>query len=98
MAIDATATNSRLERIERKLDDLAEAFVILARTEEKLTIAERDRLEIQTRIGKIEDKIQEINEKVKSSLSTTSIINRLFWVAVTGGIAAYATQFFDYFK
>lgn len=98
MATEATATNSRLERIERKIDDLSEAFIILARTEEKLTTAERDRMEIQTRINKIEGKIEEINSKVSSSLSTTSVINRIFWVAVSGGIAAYAIQFFEYFK
>lgn len=94
----ATAINSRLHRIENKLDDLTEAFVILARTEEKLTTAERDRMEIQNRINKIESKIEDINSKVESSLSTTSTINRLFWLVLSGGIATYAVQFFEYFK
>lgn len=36
--------DNRLQRIENKIDDLSEAFVILARTEEKLATIERDRL------------------------------------------------------
>lgn len=93
--ISQQAVNSRLERIERKLDDLNEAFIILARTEEKLTTAERDRTEIQNRITTIDEKIAEINSKVDSSLGTTSIINKIFWITLSAAIGIYVVEFIN---
>lgn len=100
MSIDNDATikyerDNRLERIERKIDDLSEAFIILARTEEKLTTIERDRMEFQTRLNRIDHRLDTIAQKVEQTNNTTSIINKVFWIVLTASVGVYLVKFND---
>jgi hypothetical protein len=97
MSADNDATikyerDNRLERIERKIDDLSEAFIILARTEEKLATIERDRIEFQARFNRMELRLDAIHAKVEESNNTTSIINKIFWLVVVGGIGGIVAK------
>lgn len=87
--------DNRLERIERKIDDLSEAFIILARTEEKLTTIERDRMEFQTRLNRIDHRLDAIAQKVEQTNNTTSIINKVFWIVLTASVGVYLVKFND---
>jgi len=79
LAVDA----SRLDRIENKIDKLAETVISLARAEEKLLALEEDKQFIMDRMVKNEDRIEHIEKKVDETAITVTVINRLFWIAIT---------------
>jgi len=99
---------ARLERIEHKLDELAKAFIILAKVEEKLLTIERDRHEAQSRVNELEKKLQqdhesfehdlaELKKSSEANLVTTTAVNRVFWLIVTAGIGYAVTAAFGIF-
>jgi len=73
----------RMDRIEKKLNQLTDAVVSIARAEEKIAVLIEDTREIKealnTSINKIHD-LEVDNEKHKSSLRNLS---RFFWTAVS---------------
>ncbi len=85
-------SDNRLERIEKKIDQLSEAFVIMARTEEKLIVAERDRTEMQLRLHKMDDKLTELHNKIDDHDQVTSMIKKMFWLVAAAIAGAYAFQ------
>lgn len=87
----ADTTSTRLDRIESKLDTLADAMIALARTEEKLGALKEDHDRAFERMNNHSRKLDEIERKVDENAHTVGIINKLFWVvivAITGSIAA----------
>ena len=87
----ADTTSTRLDRIETKLDTLADAMIALARTEEKLVALKEDQSNMFNRMNHFSQKLDSIELQVKDNANTVSIINKLFWVAVvaiSGSIAA----------
>lgn len=87
----ADSTNTRLLRIEEKLDKLADAMVSLARAEEKMVGLKDDHEKMYDRVNRLSQKLDEIDRKVEENAHTVKIINKLFWVAIvaiTGSIAA----------
>jgi uncharacterized coiled-coil DUF342 family protein len=84
---DTQAT--RLDRIEDKLDKLAEAMVAMARAEEKIANLQDDHGIMHQRMNKFSEKLDQVQKTVDDNHRTICIINRLFWVvivAVTGSI------------
>lgn len=89
MANETTAT--RLNRIEEKLDKLADAMVSIARAEEKMTGLKEDHEKMYERVNRLSAKLDDIERKVEDNNRTVTVINKLFWVAIvaaTGSIAA----------
>lgn len=89
MATDTT--NSRLDRIEEKLDRLADVLVAMARAEEKIESLSGDHDKMYERINKLSLKLDEIEATVQKNHTTVCFIQKLFWVAVVaaaGSIAA----------
>lgn len=83
--------NTRLDRIEAKLDLLTEAMVAMARAEEKLIGLKEDHDRAFERMNRLSRKLDEIERKVDDNAHTVQIINKLFWiaiVAISGSIAA----------
>lgn len=85
-------TNNRLERIEDKLDKLADAMVSLARAEEKITTLSGDQDKQYSRINKLSVKIDEIERIVLVMNRAVCFMQKLFWVAVVAGAGAIATN------
>ena len=84
---DTQAT--RLDRIEDKLDKLAEAMVAMDRAEEKIANLQDDHAIMHERMNKFSEKLDQVQKTVDDNHRTICIINRLFWVvivAVTGSI------------
>jgi hypothetical protein len=88
------ADEIRLARIEEKVDDLAQAFVILARVEEKQAQMEALRIEsnrrtdhnIQSILSEIKELRQNQNDQDKAVAENTRITNNLskfFWILVS---------------
>jgi len=84
---------SRLDRIESKIDKLAETVISLARAEEKLVALEADRENIHRRLSKSEEAILAVSSKVDENAVTVKVINRLFWIFVSVAAAAAVSNF-----
>ena len=87
----AENTNSRLDRIEDKLDQLTEAMVAMARAEEKIANLQQDQNNMFERMNKHSEKLDEIERVCNDNHRTICVINKLFWVvtvAVIGSIIA----------
>lgn len=90
MANDYNA--SRLERIEEKLDKVAEAMVSIARAEEKLINMETKYNAQYDRMNKFSHKLDEIERQTIAQAHSMSIINKLFWVVIVAVASAIAAQ------
>ena len=86
--------NARLDRIEEKIDKLAETVISLARAEEKLIALEQDKNFIMDRMLKNEERIESIEKKTDETAVTVTVINRLFWIVVSVTAAAWVGNLF----
>ena len=85
-------TNTRLDRIEDKLDKLSEAMVSIARAEEKLVNMEQKYASQYDRMNAFSRKLDHIETKVTENAHTVNIINKLFWVAIVAIAGSIAAQ------
>lgn len=76
--------DARLNRIEEKIDKLAEAMISIARAEEKISSIEEDRDIYWERLNRLSAKMDIMESKLNDAARTVSIVHRLFWVVVTG--------------
>lgn len=84
--------DARLERIEKKLDEVGQAIVALARMEERMiTLFKRmDNLDQeQAQHGR---RITLIEGKVGSNGQMLRFAERVFWIVVTAGVAFIFTR------
>jgi predicted nucleic acid-binding Zn-ribbon protein len=86
------SNDSRLARIEEKLDRLADAMISLARAEEKLVNMEDKYNNQFARMNKFSEKLDRIETQVLDNASTVNMINKLFWVAIVAVSGAIAAQ------
>lgn len=84
--------NSRLARIEEKLDRLADAMISIARAEEKLLSMEEKHSHQFERMNRFSEKLDRIEAQVNDNAATVKLINKLFWVAVVSIAGAIAAQ------
>jgi len=82
----------RLDRIEDKMDKMAEALVTLARFEEKMDAYNEYRQNSWERMNKFSEKLDRIEKTVEENAHTVGIINKLFWVAIVAAAGTIATQ------
>lgn len=93
MVINITElTSSRLDRIEEKLDKLADAMIAMARAEEKLIALEQKYAAQYDRMNKFSEKLDKIETIVNSNAFTVQTISRLFWIAMVAVIGSIATN------
>jgi len=85
-------TSTRLDRIETKLDTLADAMIALARTEEKLSALKEDHDRAFERMNHHSSKLDDIERKVEENAHTVQIINKLFWAVIIAALGSIAAQ------
>ena len=78
--------SQRLDRIEAKIDKLAETVVQMARVEEKLVSMETDKKVFMGKLMHLEEKVEHTDKKADETAVTVRVINRLFWIIVTAVI------------
>lgn len=86
--------NSRLDRIEEKLDKLTDAIVAIARAEEKLVTLEKDRNLILERMEKIDARLTSL-EADSNQGKGFGRLTIPFFTALIGGAVAF---FFGKYK
>jgi len=82
----------RLDKIEEKIDRLADAMVSIARAEEKLAQMETKQSAHYDRMNRFSQKLDDIEVQVRDNASTVNLINKLFWVAIVAVSGAVAAQ------
>ena len=88
-----TVQSQRLDRIEEKLDQMAQAIVALARAEEKIsTLAEFNKQQSE-QIQSLINRIDRVESLVNSNASTVNVINKIFWVIIVGLISAITWEY-----
>lgn len=83
---------SRLDRIEAKIDKLADAMISVARAEEKLVSMEQKYAAQYDRMNKFSTKLDELEKVVMQNTATVNTINKLFWIAIVAMAGAIATN------
>lgn len=85
--------NTRLDRIESKIDQLAETVVALARAEEKLVSLERSRQEISDVLDNHSERIDKVEDVSASNSLTLSVVTKLGWLMVGTCITFFISQY-----
>jgi hypothetical protein len=83
----ADTQKERLDRIEFKLDQMAEVMVSLARVEEKLQASEEVRTNAVERMNRFSLKLDEIEKVCDSNHGTIKVINKVVWLISAAIIA-----------
>jgi len=84
--------NSRLDRIEDKLDRLSDAVVSLARAEEKIAaimISVQAQNETMISLGR---RIDVVEKATNENSTTINTINKLFWILIAAAVATISTM------
>ena len=76
-------TQQRLDRIESKIDKLAEAIISLARAEEKLVQLENDKKFLMEKMIKFEERLLQVERNTSETASSLSFISRFFWIGMS---------------
>lgn len=82
----------RLDRIEAKLDKLADAMVAMARAEEKISSLQDDHDKMYERINRLSVKLDDIERKVDENSRTVSLINKIVIAAVIAAVGSLVAQ------
>lgn len=80
--------DNRLDKIEEKIDKLTDAMVSIARAEEKLANMEKNWQTNYDRMNRFSQKLDDIEDTVRTNAQTVNVINKLFWAVIISGIAA----------
>ena len=84
----------RLDRIETKIDQMAEAIIALARAEEKIiTLVEINKQQGVQILGLI-NRVDKLDQVVRENAATVSVINRLFWIIAAAAATAITGMLF----
>jgi tetrahydromethanopterin S-methyltransferase subunit G len=85
-------STTRFDRLESKIDKLAEALVALARVEEKMIALDRNNMNQFERMNRFSQKLDEIEKKVDDNAHTVAIINKVVYLigaAIVAGLVNY---------
>lgn len=83
----------RLQRIEEKLDKLADVVVGMARVEEKIIDLETRRAEGHERLNRMSAKLDDVDAHVISMRERMNVVSKVMWVMSAGVITAIITHF-----
>jgi tetrahydromethanopterin S-methyltransferase subunit G len=85
-------STTRFDRLESKIDKLAEALVALARVEEKMIALDRNNMNQFERMNRFSQKLDEIEKKVDDNAHTVAIINKVVYL-ISAAIIAGLVKF-----
>ena len=85
--------DSRLERIEEKLDKLSDTVSDLARIEERMLSVFKRLDRHEKRLDDQEDDLKDLSSNVLLNSKTSSSIERLFWVIITATASVVVYMF-----
>ena len=78
--------DARLERIEKKLDEVGQAIVLLARMEERMVTLFKRMDSLDAEQAKQGRRLQAIENKVGNNGQMLRFAERLFWIVATAAV------------
>ena len=88
---EARAGQARMDRMEAKIDQLADAVIAIARAEEKIAILMQDTKDIKEAIVETTSRVHKIEMKTESNSSDLKTLGKFFWIVV-GAAASVAVS------
>ena len=88
-----TIQAQRLDRIEEKIDQMAEAIVALARAEEKIHTLTSFSKQQSEQIQNLINRLDRVENSVTSNSNTVALINKVFLIIVVGLVSAVTWEF-----
>jgi septal ring factor EnvC (AmiA/AmiB activator) len=92
------SVESRFDRLEVKLDKLADAIATIARVEEKIIASNEHLRKAEKRIEKTQTDVDNLYEIVRKNSMIVKFIDKIFWLIITPIIAGCAGLLFWYYK
>ena len=89
-----SAVDSRLDRIEEKIDKLVEAIISIARAEEKIITLSSFSKQQAKQIQDLINRIEELEVSVAKNTNTVRLVNRTFWLVMSSAITAIVAMMF----
>jgi phage shock protein A len=86
--------STRLDRIEEKIDKLADAVVSIARAEEKLLGLEQLNVDQSRKLQDLDDRLRVVETKVHDIEQKMSVFSKVFWIALTAVITGAVAMTF----
>ena len=83
----------RLEKIEDKIDKLSDAVISIARIEERVNTVLKQNERFFTRMDKLEDRVETVEQKALVNTKGVGSIERFFWIIVSAVVAAIMYNF-----
>ena len=87
-----TVQSQRLDRIEEKLDSLADAVIALARAEEKIATLTSFSKQQSEQIQNLINRLDRVDNMVSSNSNTVALINKVFWLIIVGLVSAFTWE------
>jgi chromosome segregation ATPase len=87
--VDVMIPDSRLERIEEKLDKLSDTVADLARIEERILSVFKRLDRHEKRLDDQEDDLREISNDVLLNSKSVKGAERLMWIAISAGASLF---------
>ena len=89
--VQSTTSDERMNRIEEKLDQLADAVISIARAEEKIAILMQDTKDIKYTLNHTTNRIHTIELAHMNNTADVKTLNKFFWLIATTTITTAAT-------
>jgi len=86
--------STRLDRIEEKIDKLADAVVSIARAEEKLSGLESLNIEQHRQLQDLDERMRMVESKVHDVETSMGVLNKVIWIALTALITGSVAMIF----
>ena len=78
--------DQRLEKIEQKIDRLADAVVSIARIEERVATVLKQNDRFFIRVDKMEERVDAVENNSNINTRSFSFVERFLWVCVSSGV------------
>ena len=82
----------RLDKIEEKLDKLADAMIAMGRAEEKIIALQDDHENMRERLNKLSVKLDDIQRTVDDNSRTVKLINKIGMAVIVAAVGAYVAH------
>lgn len=92
--MDSPQNSVRLDRIEEKIDKMADAMISIARAEEKILAIEQKHSAQYDRINKLSEKMDSLAFAVAENSRTTTTFQKAFWLVFAAAISAAIAHFY----
>lgn len=85
--------SNRLEKLEGKIDKLADAIVAIARIEERVTTVLKQNDRFIARMDRLENRVEVVEQKAIVNSKGVSMFERAFWIVFAGIVSIIVYTF-----